>query len=463
MPDIVPAPPEPRRPRPRFALELLAVIAGLSLVANIVLVVRADEASRDARRDRDRVAALQDEVERLERERPTPAGSPGGDVIGAVAQAVARLRGLAFKSAVVPEVLSPEALRKRVEEEFAKEDSRSEIDVTDKVLTALGLLAPGDDLYQILLKVNTEQVAGYYDDEKKRLVVAGSQTLTPYDRVLLAHELVHALTDQHFDLTRIERLEDQRKDDEATALLSLVEGDATLMMLLYRETLTEEEKAAFARQAEEVDSPELEAAPAVLRASLLFPYDQGTQFVNTLYLRGGVKAIDDAYRRPPASTEQILHPQKYVNRDDPQPVSLPDVRAALGEGWREIDAGSAGELDVRLIADQFLPDADAASIADGWDGGAYAAFESSAGTVVAMETVWDSADEARRAAEGLTEWLRPRFASKGSPYRPGTGIAGWDAGSAAAEVARSGDRVVLIVGPDRPTVERARGAFAGLG
>lgn len=435
-------------------------------MASVTLAVRVADLSQTVERSKRRIIDLSAAATNLPTSEPEPTGSAtgpslsfGSGPIDRVAQAVARLRGLAFKRGITPEILTDAALRARVEQEFRSEP-RAEIDNTDKLLTALGLLQPGDDLHQILLEVQTEQVAGYYDNKARKLVIAGNANdLSPLDRILMAHELTHAITDQHFDLGKLDKLQDQRQDDAALAYLSLVEGDATLMMLLYREEiLTAEEKRRVEQESGAQSSSKLDAAPAVIKRSLLFPYDQGAEFAVAVYQRGGTKDLDAAYRNPPTSTEQIMHPQKYFTRDDPQAVALPNLVEALGSGWSQIDRGGVGELDVQIIADQYLPDDDANACAAGWDGGAYVALESSAGVLAALTTVWDSNDEARQAAELLAEWLRPRFGSRGSSYRA-DGIAGWESPNGTGEVRREGTRVTLVVGPDRASVDRAGDAF----
>jgi hypothetical protein len=461
-----PLPPEPRAPgpergspgRPASLVTALALALAVSLAVNVILAVRVrDEADRQAEL-RERVAMLQRELEALRGQ-----GS-GGSVLDRIARAAAEIRRLTFTTPVVPEILTEDALRRRVEEEFRRDNPRAEIDAVDAALTALGLLAPRDDLFDILLGVQMEQVAGYYDSETKKLVVTGdAQEPGPLDRVLLVHEYVHALVDQHFDLTRIDRLQDARADDEATALLALAEGDATVAMLRYADRyLTPSERREFTDQAAAIPTERLDAAPRAVREALLFPYREGVQFVQALLARGGTAALDRAYRDPPTSTEQILHPARYLGpRDDPTPVQVPDLARALGPGWRTLEGGEIGELDVRLIVGQFLPRSDADAAAEGWDGGRYAAAQSGTGTLVGVLTVWDSDGEAREATESLGRWLPLRYANRGETFAvSGATGRGWDAGAAGAGlVVRSGARVLLVVGPDRGSVERARAAF----
>jgi hypothetical protein len=134
----------------------------------------------------------------------------------------------------------------------------------------------------------------------------------------------------------------------------------------------------------------------------------------------------------------------------------------MGAGWTPIDDGGVGELDVRLIVDQFLPQEDAERAAAGWDGGRYAAADSDKGTVVAALTVWDSDAESREATSTLSRWLPARFGNRGSDFRLSGAVGrGWESPDGAGAVLRDGSRILLILGPDRASVEKARGAFSG--
>ena len=460
------APPQPPRRgpsdgRPAF-VGGLAVALAVSLAVNAIIALRVKDESDQQAKLRARVANLQTELETLRKQSP----QGGTTLLARIATAVEKLRGLTFTKEVKPELLTDEQLRARVEEGFRTDSPRAEMEQDDSVLTALGLLGPRDDLYDILLGVHREQVAGFYDTKKKVLVVGSgdSKNPTPLDQVLLAHEYVHALTDQRFDLSRFDRLVDAGKDDEAYALLCLMEGDATVMMFQYaQEYLTPSQQLEVDKEAASGSTDKLLSAPAVIRQSLLFPYQQGQQFAASLLSNGGTAALDKAYKDPPTSTEQILHVSKYLSRrDDPTPVEMPALATTMGSGWKDLDGGGMGEFDLQLVIDQYLSAGDARDAAAGWDGGRYVAAESSKGTVVAVETVWDSVAEARQAASALERWLPARYANKGTDVRiEGATGRGWQSPDGAGAVTRNGTRLLLVVGPDSASVDRARSAFPG--
>lgn len=438
----------------------------LSLIANGILVFRYREADGTASRELRRTAILSDELEAARK--ALRGGDVSGDPIDAIGAAVSRLRGLAFETPVVPEVLAPAEFKQRVVRQFRKEAEKSEFAATSKVLQALGLLTSNVNLYALVERLQAEQVVGFYDNKTKKLVVSagGTGELSPLSRALLAHELTHALTDQHFDLSRLDELQDASKDDEAIAYLSLAEGDATLTMRLYQEQiLTSEERRTLSAEARTFSQDVLDASPKYLQDALEFPYVRGLDFVKTMYERGGFPLVNKAYQDPPVSSEQILHPTKYLDsRDAPAAVSMPDVRAAMGERWSKLQEGGLGEFDIRALVDYGgagLSLSDAIDAASGWDGGRYVGIEGGDGVLVAGLTAWDSAAQAREATRILGRWLPMRYRNQGKAFDAEGDGRGWTSTSGTSMVLRNGERVLLLAGPTVESVKKARAAFDG--
>lgn len=476
-PDAEDAPQEPAEPNderldasaPRtpggipVARAALLIALAVSLLFNVTVSQRIRDAQSETAAARAQVRALSKEIDTLRGALRSTEGGP----FASLQTVVSKLRHLRFTAAVEPELLTTAQLADRVRQELEKESPRADVDASDAVLTTLGLLPDAVDLYELLIKLQTEQVAGFYDPTSKKLVVRSSEAKdpSPLDRILLAHELTHAVTDQHFDLGRIETLQDADKDDAATAFTALAEGDAQFTMALYqREVLTPKEQTELIEEASSLTQNQLDAAPRFLREALEFPYVAGLDFVETLHERGGFDLVDRAYEDPPRSTEQILHPARYLDRrDDPQRVSLPNIAGALGSGWSSIERGELGELDVRLIADlageQGLPAAEARRAADGWDGGTYEGFRSGTATVVAFKTVWDSDAEVREAVRGFERWLPLRYRNEGSRFTAGAGAAGFAGKNGAGIVARQGRGLVVVLGPSQQVVSDAFRAF----
>lgn len=437
----------------------LAVALVASLAGNGILAVRLRNAEDASAELRGRAASLQQEVDRLSRR------ARSADPIGAIADAVEQLRGLRFESRVKPELLGRRAFVRRflgtLREEFPPAEAKRE----EKLLKLVGLLKPDDDWYGIVEDLYREQVAAFYDSDVRRIVVPvdDARKPTPLERTSLAHEFVHALADQHYDLDRDRRLYDAGKTDQSLAFNAFVEGEAYLVQTLYQQQeLTAGERRQFLQEARRLPTERLDAAPGWVRRALLFPGTKGLAFAVAVFGRGGSQALDDVYEDPPVSSEQIMHPGKYTGtRDDPVKISLPDVRGRLGARWKKVDTSEVGEFDVEIMVDRFLSSTDATEAAGGWDGGHAVVLESSRGTMMAALTAWDTEADAREATEHLGRWLPLRFGNTGSNLDVGGAGRGWQSDDGAGLVIRSGKQVLFVVGPDAASVRRTRGAFEG--
>src|SRR5829696_4379165 len=190
----------------------------------------------------------------------------------------------------------------------------AEMHAAEMVLRAFGL-APQDFAYRpFLIKLLKEQVAGYYDPKAQQFYLADWIELDG-QKPVMAHELTHALQDQHFNLKRFEKWPKGDSDAELAAH-TLIEGDATLAMTLYmaKNPLI---ALAFIRSlgGQEVNSQQFKQAPRALRESLLFPYEQGLAWATQLYRRGGWEMVSQAFTKLPQSSEQILHVDKYFSNE----------------------------------------------------------------------------------------------------------------------------------------------------
>jgi hypothetical protein len=262
-----------------------------------------------------------------------------------------------------------------------------------EVLLKVFGLAPKDFAYRaFLIKLLTEQVAGYYDPKAQQFYLADWIELEG-QKPVMAHELTHALQDQHFNLKRFENWPKGDSDAELAAH-ALIEGDATLAMTLYmaKNPLV---ALAFIRSlgGQEVATEQFKQAPRALRESLLFPYEQGSAWATQLYKRGGWEMVSQAFTKLPQSSEQILHADKYFSYEAPQKLTLPDFKAALGPTWKKLDYDVNGEWGYYLILDEFLNDAtESKQASTGWGGDRFELYET--GTpgefFVAQLTAWDT-------------------------------------------------------------------------
>jgi len=245
-----------------------------------------------------------------------------------VLKETSEIRQLSILHPVQSSTQSREEIERMLIKNLDEEMTPGQIHAAEITLKKLDL-APGDFQYRaFMLRLLTEQVAGYYDPRTQEFHLADWIDLDG-QKPIMAHELTHALQDQHFNLRRFEHWPKGDSDAELAAH-ALIEGDATLTMALYVAT-NPLRALAFLKSlgATGMSTAELDKAPRALRETLLFPYQEGTDWTRTLYKQGGWERVSKAFVELPQSTEQILHPEKYFAREAPVKVSLPDITNLL--------------------------------------------------------------------------------------------------------------------------------------
>ncbi|MGB5368643.1 MAG: hypothetical protein WBN14_20445 [Polyangiales bacterium] len=300
-----------------------------------------------------------------------------------------------------------QSLRSQIEDE--------EIERARLVYGALGLLDAEDDLYSIFAGVLGEQVIGYYDPDTGRLVIrddvmaglAGSfgPEQAQEARLVLVHELVHALQDQRLELG--ESYQKERTADADNAFRAVVEGDATLAMLaealrqqgipLSAATAGIQQMGDYVALDALVRGEKLDEAPAILRVTLVAPYLRGLQFVAAVQGRGGWPAVNNAHRRPPATTEQVLHPDKYFAREPGEAITIPKNEALVAAGFDRIEEDTLGELELSVYLGQGRASGTHEEAAAGWAGDHLVVYRRDEKSAVIWWTSWDSELDAQEA------------------------------------------------------------------
>lgn len=305
---------------------------------------------------------------------PRVSDLPVEEQIAAIADAVEELRGLEFRDRVEPRFLSPEQISARVRELFLEEYPPASGDEEGRILEALGAIPPGTDLRSLRTNLLGSQVAGFYDPQTGELVVRrAGDDLTMNDRLVLAHELDHALTDQALDLPVPDDLR-AGSEDRDLAATALVEGDATLLMQRYAASLSLEDQLDALDPTAILDAIQAESdlteLPPYLQAELRFPYEAGLVYVCELYAGGGWQAVDAAYADPPDGTVEILSSGRAGSPvGDPRPGADP-ARAWQPGTPRQLGAANLLWLFEAPGGDRnaALPEAEA--LAAEWAGGA---------------------------------------------------------------------------------------------
>ena len=322
------------------------------------------------------------------------AEDPFADLRQQIEANVIEIRELPQLEAVMLTALTPAELRARLEtdlnEDYSPEESRQDV----LTLSAFDFLERDFDLYNFTIDLLTEQIAGFYDPETNEFVVISSEEATfgGLEQFTYAHEFVHALQDQHFALDLIS--DDTLDSEAAFALRALVEGDATLAQTLYitEGYFSQEQLLEIVAAAGSIDSTVLNSAPPFIAAELEFPYITGLEFAQTLYDQGGYAAVDAAWENLPQSTEQIIHPDRYLSGDVPQIVSVEPLTDTLGAGWQRLEEDTFGEFYLRQYLIQQLDGATAETAATGWGGDRYTVYwnEATESIVMVFKLVWDS-------------------------------------------------------------------------
>jgi hypothetical protein len=249
-------------------------------------------------------------------------------------------------------------------------------------LEAFGLIPKGFPLDQFMLDLLTQQIAGLYDPKAQEFYIA--DWIPPSEqRIVMAHELTHALDDQHFHIEQW--LKAARPNDDAElAREAVVEGSAVASMIDYDlhslgrsvRDLPDISPLVALTVGEADRSPGLDKAPPFIRDALIFPYLPGAVFTQQVLQAGsGWADFQKVFARPPVSTQQILHPKLYLENVDPVAVSLPPLSKILSRDWNELEENVLGEFGLEEVLKQFLGGREADEIAPGWTGDRYAVFE----------------------------------------------------------------------------------------
>jgi hypothetical protein len=365
--------------------------------------------------------------------------------IGTIEQGLSEITELSFTRHVPSALINKEQLRRYLEDRV-KEIKPADIRAEELTLKLLGLIPPDFDLRQNTVDLLTEQAAAFYDYNKRKLFVLEGSDAGSEERMVLVHELAHALADQHFPLRKYVR-EGSQSDDGSTARLAVMEGQATWLMAAYLSKLgggpADVPDSVLQLMTSTTDSsaaqyPVFSQAPPYIRDSLVFPYNEGMLFQNAVYKKMGRQAFAEVFRHPPVSTQQILHPDLYLSHTAP---TIPDPPAVPAHREvRELADGNLGEFDFRVLLSQYTTKEEGEQAATHLAGGSYALFEYKHGKLplLAFASTWDSETSAGKYLElyGRVlqgKWKKLEIASQTASEITGHGDSGyfraWKAGA----------------------------------
>ncbi|MEA3377086.1 MAG: hypothetical protein U9R72_12920 [Chloroflexota bacterium] len=396
---------------------------------------------------------------------PTPAATPmpekgiwsqvrAARLFDQIAHQVETERALSPRAEVPLSFLGKEETASMLRQLYAERDLASEL----RPYAVLGLVP------EQLTSIDVRVSAGIYVPEHEQLTVCTDEPEGDGNaQTLVAHAYIHALQDQHFDLEAV--IARARTVDERLAAEALIAGDATLATALYR--YGDPASADWTGLTELIVAAEQPRYSGELTARTSWPGSEawrrlerfanweGRMFVETLFERGGWDGVNRAYGDPPRSTEQVLHPSRYLEeRDEPRHVVVPDVGSVLGEGWEKGLEETLGEFVIGLYLDQVLPKETSWQAAEGWDGDTLVVWEREGGRrVLIWRTVWDSSADAVAFAHSLATLTEQRHVPA-RPLSPPRGLEGqwWETGAGTVHVCRTARYVLFVQAPDVNTV-----------
>ncbi|MDH4334609.1 MAG: hypothetical protein OEW24_05025 [Chloroflexota bacterium] len=327
---------------------------------------------------------------------PTPSQDPLA-IFAEIETDVRALRGLPAPQIDPPQILTRAELADALAKVFDRDFPPEERDAENATLRALGLLTAQQDIAELTQRLYADQVLGYYDFDGQRMVVVTDAGLTAEARITYAHEYTHALQDAAFD-TAAAHDQLNGEDDAEMARVALEEGDASTAMVLWAiGHLTAEELLEI----QQTPIPDTSGIPPWMVRQLEFPYAAGAAFVGQLYASGGWDAVNAAYADPPSSTEQVLHPDAYIDGEEPIAVEVPDVFASLGAGWSIARETTLGEAMIEIWLEGIgLSQADAELASEGWGGDrVVVAIGPDGELALALRIIWDAPIEVTEFAD----------------------------------------------------------------
>ena len=335
---------------------------------------------------------------------------------------VEKIRGLSFKEKIKFEYISQKKVSNILSKELSRQYTEKKLGNYETALKVFGLIPKKSNLKDIVQNLMSSQVAGIYDNKSKKMYILDtsrefedddffqlSKALN-LDDIFIVHELAHALTDQNFDLEKSLNLDNFENEDKQIACLSVAEGDATLVMVRHLVKTMNVPEANLSDIEELMSNLNFydqflgETIPRYLRETLIFPYTKGLKFVSFVSKGENLKKIDQLYLKTPASTEEIIHPEKYINQNN-KPVEIKINLSNIKKkgGLVKIWEGTWGELGTKIILQEWKVDENRAVLAsEGWGGDRYIVYKNGQGEILFFwKTVWDSEKDAKEFEDAL--------------------------------------------------------------
>jgi hypothetical protein len=370
---------------------------------------------------------------------------------------VAQVRGLPWLAPLDVQV-APDAEFLRQWDAVTQRDLRPDrVQGDGETFKVLKLIPQGTDYLKTTLDLLHSAVLGFYDPKTTKLLVrAGRTTLTPEQRITVAHEMDHALTDQHFKFgPATYALDAADKQEEYSAFSGLLEGDAKLLEALWAgKYLTPKERTQAASGSGSSSAASVVAKmPPFMVDTLYFPYTTGRAFVISHYRTGGWAAVNAAYARPPDSTLVVTHPELYDAGRTWATPAFPDLAATTG--CTPVRTGTLGDFNMTEVLTEHLDETTSGDAADGWNGDFFATVR--CGSARGFADRWTAPDTASagKLVSALSSWAGDWSGGHAKPASDGR----FSGSSGAGRLVQAGTRVDLVLADDTATADKVAAAL----
>ncbi len=340
---------------------------------------------------------------------------------------MSKLLDLPVKEPLKKSLRTRDEIRQYLIREANEDKTPAERYADNRTIEAFGLVPKGFPLDSFMIDLLTEQVAGLYDPKTKEFYIADWIPLAE-QKVVMAHELTHALDDQNFNIEAWEKAA-RPNDDGELARDAVIEGSALAAMLDYSfrdqntsvRDLPDVAQLIRAQALSEMQKdPQLAKAPPFIQDLLLFPYLSGTTFSQAfLKANTGWPDFKKVFANPPISTQQILHPEDYLNSVKPDLVTLPGLDQSVPQGWKKLEENILGEFGLLEVLKQFIGQDRAQTLSPAWAGDRYATFENekTKATLLVFRLSLDNDEDTARFFGQYSEALESKYKARAELFR----------------------------------------------
>ena len=316
------------------------------------------------------------------------------EAMDAIVENVETLRGIRAHEEITFDVISQDQLVDKFSASVSFQ-TLEDIHASHSLMVLLGLLDGEENLEEIVLDARLRSISGFYVPEEMKFYVLGGDEgeLGVSEIITLCHEYVHALQDQSYGLREMEQ--NISNGDERLALRAVVEGEAQVVSHAYFDRYLSPLQQQSYWGGMNVDNDQDD----IVFIGDVFTYVEGEKFLNAVAPGGYWPSIEAVFITPPSSSEQVLHPDKYLEGSDPPlEVDIPDFSDLLGSSWGAIAENVMGEFHIRAYLAGHISPTAAELAAAGWGGDRYVLFENEEDgrSVLVWKVEWDTVEDARQ-------------------------------------------------------------------